>query len=121
MSEQKQQSDIPYAEIVDPANTTPLSPRNSYASPIVESQEPLRMVGGHYAPCPFCKNTDASPVIFTLWGGFLITRLAKCVRCLRCSGAYNGNTGKSHTLAIFAGVGSKVLLFCLLLLLAAFS
>lgn len=53
-----------------------------------------------YAPCPQCQNSAATPISWTLWGGFIGPKLLHHVRCMRCGMAYNGKTGKSNMTAI---------------------
>lgn len=53
-----------------------------------------------YAPCPKCGSTDAKPVGYTMWGGYIGPKLLSHVKCQNCGTAYNGKTGQSNNLAI---------------------
>jgi ribosomal protein S27E len=56
---------------------------------------------GRYADCPNCDAPgDASPVVFTWWGGMIGPRLLSHVRCNDCGTCYNGSSGKSNDTAI---------------------
>jgi hypothetical protein len=56
---------------------------------------------GRYADCPNCDAPgDASPVVFTWWGGMIGPRLLSHVRCDDCGTCYNGSSGKSNDTAI---------------------
>jgi hypothetical protein len=53
--------------------------------------------GGQFVPCPECKNTRATKVRFTWWGGALGPRLFNVVQCTQCRTRFNGKTGGSLT------------------------
>jgi len=72
-----------------------------------------------HAPCPNCKQADASKVGFTWWGGILGPRLLNVVRCLHCGTQYNGRTGGTLTTGIIVysviAIAIALVLFGLLL------
>ena len=55
---------------------------------------------GGFAPCPNCKERNATRVSFTWWGGFLGPKMMSVVQCARCSLRYNGKTGATLGTAI---------------------
>jgi hypothetical protein len=73
---------------------------NPFKAP--DTQEPGR--GSHsgfeFAPCPNCKNTGATKVGFTWWGGVLGSKVLTHVECSSCKTRYNGKTGRSNTTGI---------------------
>lgn len=42
----------------------------------------------------------ATPISWTLWGGFIGPKMLTHVRCQQCGNKYNGKTGKSNMTAI---------------------
>ena len=70
--------------------------------------------GGQVAPCPACKNTWATKVRFTWWGGALGPTLFSVVQCTQCRTRFNGKTGGSLTNAIIV---YQVVAFALALVL----
>jgi hypothetical protein len=53
--------------------------------------------GDPVAACFNCKNTTATKVRFTWWGGALGPKLFNVVKCARCGKTFNGKTGASLT------------------------
>jgi len=51
-----------------------------------------------YEPCPNCDEIDYTKIHFTLWGGFLFTKMLHHVRCNNCGTTYNGQTGMRNRL-----------------------
>lgn len=51
---------------------------------------------GQYAPCPNCRATGATRIVFTFWDSFYGPALFNHVRCPDCGYAYNGKTGRSN-------------------------
>ena len=68
------------------------------------------------ASCPSCSNSNATPVRFTWWGGFLGPKLFKVVKCSACNKQYNGKTGRPNTTAIIIYVGAGVIIVLAFLL-----
>ena len=71
--------------------------------------------GDPVAACPKCKNTTATKVRFTWWGGALGPKLFTVVQCTKCATRFNGKTGASltNTIIIYQVVmfGIALLLF----------
>ncbi len=123
MADKDLQAEVPVAALVEDtegSSTSAESARNRFADPIVESREPPRILGPHYAACPWCGNHAASSIMFTWWGGFLLTLMNNCVKCSNCFGHYNGKTGSKLVTAIAVGIGIRILVFVLLMSIAIF-
>jgi hypothetical protein len=96
-----------------------MSDFNAYQPPQAPIDVPPQ--GDAVAPCFKCKNTTATKVRFTWWGGALGPRLFNVVQCSRCGTRFNGKTGGSLTnviiiyQAIAFGVGLLILVAFLLM------
>src|SRR5262245_21157001 len=90
-----------------------MSDFNAYQPPQAPTDMPPP--GDAVAPCPKCKNTSATKVRFTWWGGALGPKLFNVVQCTRCSTRFNGKTGGSLTNVIIVyqvvAFGVALLLF----------
>ena len=116
MTVQEDQPEVPLASLVEEGGGVSDSAEiecrvaNPYADPVVESREKPRLLGPRSATCPFCQNNIAESVTFTIWGGFFLTRMFSCVRCLNCLSQYNGKTGATMTFGVILGIGIRILL-----------
>ena len=72
-----------------------MSDLNAYQPPKASTDMPP--AGDQVAPCPKCKNTSATKVRFTWWGGALGPKLFHVVQCTQCRTRFNGKTGGSLT------------------------
>ena len=72
-----------------------MSESNPYQAPKASTDMPPP--GDQVAPCPKCKNTTATKVRFTWWGGALGPKLFNVVQCTQCRNRFNGKTGGSLT------------------------
>ncbi|HJZ88407.1 MAG TPA: hypothetical protein VKN99_24715 [Polyangia bacterium] len=90
---------------------------NPYEAP-KSNVDPAAAGGAEVAPCPKCRNTAATKVRFTWWGGLLGARMFSVVQCTRCSCRFNGKTGAGLTGVIIAYQG--VVLGILLLAMIAY-
>lgn len=81
-----------------------------------------RVSQSEFAPCPNCRQEQASRVGFTWWGGLIGPRILNVVRCLGCGTQYNGKTGGTLTtgIVIYTCVAVGIALV-LILMLAAIS
>ena len=67
-----------------------------------------------YAACPGCSESNAQPVSYTWWGGFIGPKIFNHVKCRACGTTFNGKTGNSNNMAItiyllvFAALGGAV-------------
>jgi hypothetical protein len=72
-----------------------MSEINAYEPPKAPTDVPPP--GDQVAPCFNCKNTTATKVRFTWWGGALGPKLFNVVQCTKCRTRFNGKTGGSLT------------------------
>jgi hypothetical protein len=90
-----------------------MTERNAYEPPQAPTDVPP--AGDAVAPCPSCKNTSATKVRFTWWGGALGPKLFSVVRCTQCRTRFNGKTGGSLTKVIVVyqliGLGVAIAIF----------
>jgi hypothetical protein len=68
-----------------------------------------------YKPCPRCKGTDATKVVWTFWGSFYGPAMFNHVRCDNCGATYNGRTGRSNVIPAIIFVTIPALLISLII------
>jgi hypothetical protein len=64
--------------------------------------------------CPHCGAQNATPVKYTLWGGWSGPAMLKLVKCDKCGRAYSGKTGKSAGGGIALHIAVTIVLLALL-------